>query len=314
MEVIEGYITDIEAYNEVSEDWDVNYKLLSKQDFSADIKMIYNEDFSLGREKLTGKIEQKGKTQEDFIVFVIPVKDTEFFWFDKKVNSSDLIIFPKENNFDVNLYNNYEVYIISIHKTIFHNSMDKLATDNFNKLYSGEPQNIFLSKTFSSRYINMLDYFLNTNLNNPIKNKALVKSIVSVLIEYLNNSDRKTTLINEKKKDEAVAKAVEIINNQVNKLFSIPQLCALAGVSERTLRNGFKERYKISPTNYIKAVKLNNIRKEIYLNPDRKISEIAGEYNFWHMGQFAKDFKKQFGELPSKIYKSKENTLKHKHA
>ncbi len=80
----------------------------------------------------------------------------------------------------------------------------------------------------------------------------------------------------------------------------------MTGVSERTLRNDFKEKYKVSPIYYIKVVRLNKVKQEIYLNQGRNISDIAGEYHFWHMGQFAKDFKKQFGILPSETYKSRE--------
>ena len=33
------------------------------------------------------------------------------------------------------------------------------------------------------------------------------------------------------------------------------------------------------------------------------IRDIANRYGFWHMGQFAADYKKLFGELPSKTLK-----------
>jgi len=28
------------------------------------------------------------------------------------------------------------------------------------------------------------------------------------------------------------------------------------------------------------------------------IADLANEWGFWHMGQFAKDYQRQFGELP----------------
>ena len=33
--------------------------------------------------------------------------------------------------------------------------------------------------------------------------------------------------------------------------------------------------------------------------PTAVISDIANHWGFWHMGGFASDYKKQFGELPS---------------
>jgi AraC-like DNA-binding protein len=34
------------------------------------------------------------------------------------------------------------------------------------------------------------------------------------------------------------------------------------------------------------------------------VSSIAAQYGFWHMGQFAADFKERFGVLPSELQKN----------
>lgn len=301
MEELTGFYTDVEAYNEAVHNWDLKFKLLSKSDFSSNLHMIYNEEFSLAKEKLTGKIEQKGKTQEGFIVFGIPINDTPFYWFDKKVTNRDLLIFPFANNFDVISDDNFEVYVVSIHKRLFYEALDEKGLEQFNKLYTGTAQNLFLSKQFSSRFTRLLHYFLNTNLGNPEKNKELINTIVFSLVEYLNSLTEPNTEIKKSKKELAVEKAVELINTQVTRLFSIPQLCALVQVSERTLLSGFKDKYNVTPSDYIKAHRLNMVKHEIHHSTITNISKIAGKYHFWHMGQFAKDFKKQFGILPSEV-------------
>ena len=304
MEIISEYFTDIGSYNDTIKNWDLNYKLLSKNNFSAEVKMIYNDDFSLARERLNGIIEHKGKTLEGFIVFAIPVNSAEFYWYEKKVTCKDLLIFSKDNSYKAISFDKFDVYIVSIRESIFYKEMGKLATKRFKELYWGEAQNLFLNKNFSNRFTNMLEYFLNTNLNNPAKNSALIKSMIFSLTEYLGTINQKKISIAKSKKDISVKKASEIINNNLNEIFSMAQLCAMTGVSERTLRNGFNERYNVSPKAYIKSIKLNKVRQEIYSNnTNLRISEIAGKYNFWHMGQFAKDFKNQFGILPSKVRK-----------
>ena len=301
MQVQEGFFTDVDEYNEFVKNWDLTFNLLSKSDFSAQLKMILNNKFSLVWEKLNGKIEQKGKTQPDFIVFGFGVNDTSFYWFDEKVGTNDLIIFPKENNFEVVSYDNHEVYVISIHKELFFNSLKKVGISRSNILFNGKSHMLFLSKSFSSRFTKLLDYFLNSNLNNKKKNEALIETVVSTLIEYLFKTDKNVQKAEKNKKVYAVKKAVKIINNQVDDLYSIKQLCAMVGVSEGTLLNAFKEKYKVTPSEYIKAFRLNKVKHEIYNNKGKPIFEIAGKYNFWHMGQFAKDFKKQFGILPSEV-------------
>jgi AraC family ethanolamine operon transcriptional activator len=301
MQTIKGYFTDIDVYNETVKNWDLNFKLLSKSDFSSKLHMVYDTNFSVAKEKLTGKIEQKGKAQEGLIVFGIPVKNASFYWFDKKIKSDTIVIFPKENNFEVISDSNFEVYVVSINEKNLFNAMKKSGIKKNESIFNGKAQELFLSKDFSSRFINLLDYYLNTNLKKVKKNEALINSIIFSLVEYLNTTDQKKTPLPKGKKYFAVKKAVEIINNQINNLFSIPQLCAIVGVSERTLLSAFKEKYKVSPSQYIKAFRLNLVKQEIYNTDTLNISEIAGKYHFWHMGQFTKDFKKQFGLLPSEV-------------
>jgi len=33
------------------------------------------------------------------------------------------------------------------------------------------------------------------------------------------------------------------------------------------------------------------------------VADVANRHGFWHMGQFAKDYRKTFGELPSETLK-----------
>jgi len=70
------------------------------------------------------------------------------------------------------------------------------------------------------------------------------------------------------------------------------------------LLNG-KDFTQMIPNQYAKSLKLNMI-KEILVKRDQshiKINQLALEHGFWHMGQFATDFRKQFGVLPSKTFR-----------
>jgi len=78
-------------------------------------------------------------------------------------------------------------------------------------------------------------------------------------------------------------------------------LCQVAGISERTLQYLFRQKYGIAPKTYLKRVQLNGVHRALCrINPEKtKISDIANEWGFWHMGQFAKDYNHFVGELPS---------------
>ncbi len=71
-------------------------------------------------------------------------------------------------------------------------------------------------------------------------------------------------------------------------------------VSWRTLDYAFREVFGVTPKQYLQATRLDCVRKELCRNgPAVKITEVAAEWSFWHMGKFAADYRRQFGELPS---------------
>ncbi len=120
-----------------------------------------------------------------------------------------------------------------------------------------------------------------------------------MLLNQLENHDRSEKSSIQRKRDVGLKKATEIINHQLDECLSIGELCHSVGLSERTLEYAFKEKYQVSPKEYIKTIKLNKIKSELIQSEGQKISTIAAKYGFWHMGQFAADFRKQFGLLPS---------------
>jgi len=69
----------------------------------------------------------------------------------------------------------------------------------------------------------------------------------------------------------------------------------------RTLHYAFVERYGLAPARFMKARRLNGARRDLcrIVSQETKISDVANKWGFWHLGQFAKDNRLWFGELPS---------------
>ena len=87
------------------------------------------------------------------------------------------------------------------------------------------------------------------------------------------------------------------------------EVCRAAGVSWRTLDYAFRERLGVTPKQYLNAIRLNAVRRELRsAGPEVKISDVANRWGFWHMGQFAADYRKHFGELPSELLPPRRNS------
>jgi AraC-like DNA-binding protein len=98
----------------------------------------------------------------------------------------------------------------------------------------------------------------------------------------------------------AINRALEYIENHADAPPSVEDICRASGVSWRTLNYAFRDRFGITPKQYLQATRMQRVRREILCAmPETSILEIAARWGFWHMGQFAADYRRQFGELPS---------------
>lgn len=81
---------------------------------------------------------------------------------------------------------------------------------------------------------------------------------------------------------------------------TIESLAARAGVSARTLFSGFQRYRGISPMDYLRQVRLDRVRQALLDERQmQSITELAMHWGFNHMGRFAIDYKRRFGESPS---------------
>ncbi|MEH6571153.1 MAG: helix-turn-helix domain-containing protein [Halioglobus sp.] len=99
----------------------------------------------------------------------------------------------------------------------------------------------------------------------------------------------------------ALQRAINYVENHSKEALTVEALCLGAATSLSTLERAFRERFSISPKRYIVVQRLNHVHAALLDNHERRtISDVASEWGFWHMGQFAADYKLLFGYLPSK--------------
>ena len=82
---------------------------------------------------------------------------------------------------------------------------------------------------------------------------------------------------------------------------SVYDLCVKFRVNERTMQRAFIEKCGVSPKQYLLALRLNKVRKDLCCAnfSHGKVGNVANRWGFWHMGDFAQFYRRQFGELPS---------------
>jgi AraC family ethanolamine operon transcriptional activator len=102
-----------------------------------------------------------------------------------------------------------------------------------------------------------------------------------------------------------VERADAYVRAHDDRLVTVSELCTELSASRRALQVGFQDVLGVSPHAYIRAISLNKVRSHLKNpnSPHASIQDAAAAYGFWHMSQFALDYRQLFGELPSTTLK-----------
>ncbi|MDP9877442.1 AraC family ethanolamine operon transcriptional activator [Variovorax boronicumulans] len=99
---------------------------------------------------------------------------------------------------------------------------------------------------------------------------------------------------------QVVHRAMDYMHERRGEMVSIDSLCSATYTSRRNLQKSFVKVTGESPAQFLKAQRLNGVRRDILNAPaGRMIGDIAIDWGFWHVSQFSVDYKRLFGESPS---------------
>ncbi|MGD8375723.1 MAG: helix-turn-helix domain-containing protein [Acidobacteriota bacterium] len=134
----------------------------------------------------------------------------------------------------------------------------------------------------------------------PALRREMESELPTLLLQALNGVPVRQPRPSSRSRYLALSRAREFIESHLDDPPTVQTVCGAARVSWRTLDYAFREHYALSPREYLKAIRLHAARRALQRSgPDEKIADMANRYGFWHMGQFAADYRTQFGELPS---------------
>ena len=79
------------------------------------------------------------------------------------------------------------------------------------------------------------------------------------------------------------------------------ELCDALAVSASALAEAFRAVFGVSPHRFLKLRRMSMVRAALraYEGPMPLVKSIALAHGFWHLGQFAHDYRNTFGEMPS---------------
>ena len=293
----EPLVLDLSDPNELNRlsDWEIDFRQIEPGPMNTRIVMSQGPDMSLLNIKMDRAVHQAGYSPPGMMTFGIP-RVEGIRWHVNDQHRPNFIDFGSGVEYESATNGEFSGLVYSIAEQYIHAVADKTrlplpAEIADNDTVSAMPtRSLHLLTRFSESLlfqgggfdefdqeglvIGLLSFGANTNIHEDRSALATRTRAIRSAIDYVEQSDKESLLVSD--------------------------VCASINIPLRTLRRAFHEKFGIGPKAYFNRVRLGQVRSEL-LNSERGlcIADAANEWGFWHMGQFARDYRTMFGELPS---------------
>ena len=128
--------------------------------------------------------------------------------------------------------------------------------------------------------------------------------IKALLLTQNNNYSKQLKEINQYQLPKHVVVVKEFIHRFADQDLDVSDLVMISGTSKSTLYREFQNALNLSPMDYLKQYRLEQIHAALLKNGSHiSISRLAYDWGFRHLGRFSQEYRAKYGVLPSETLK-----------
>lgn len=288
--------------------WNLDIIQLGRGRFRGDVFQLGTARVLISKAVFNRSTWQRGFPPTGYRTFAFltdPVP--HMIWRKQRVSLNTVMAFPPGGELDAVVRKGaFKVYTLSFSEEILADTCRSMALPDLKDLLRNNDV-VQVDPTAKKRLIEFLHRICREYKTCPLETEpSFLQQILEVevtrrFLAVLASSrinDTGTSVFGRKRISNRLENIIERIPHE---LPTVRDLCRTAEVSERTLQYFFRDRFGITPASYLKKIRLNGARRELYRSDSHatKITDVAARWGFRHMGQFATDYRMQFGELPS---------------
>ena len=147
----------------------------------------------------------------------------------------------------------------------------------------------------------MSDLDQTTPLMNPITTGLFEQFVmVGLLLTHPHNYSEALSRSARPIAPRDVRRAIDYIEANLDAPIVLADIVAASGIAGRTLSQHFRRFRETTPMRYLRNARLTRVREALErAEPEESVVSIAIYWGFEHLGRFAAEYRKRFGETPS---------------
>lgn len=288
--------------------WNMVHRQIEGGPFQGELLIAQLGGLQFSRVMFNRGIRSWGNSPKGTIAIAVPLSEPQLInWHGQPLSNHHVILQKSSNGIDYLRRGKFQQAIVTVDVALLMKSAELMNQPQIEQLVLDEtitvqPDGTTLNRF--KRYFQNLFAMLQQKPEHALKpamQRFVCKRALPLILDMLSPIPEVAPL-HASSRCKLMRQAEAILLENLDQPLTVQDLCAALHVSERTLRYGFQECFGTSPIAYLKAHRLNGVRRQLKASSgDRKtVTDIAIQWGFWHMGQFARDFREMFGECPSK--------------
>jgi AraC family ethanolamine operon transcriptional activator len=304
--------TNFEIFARALSGYDLDLKQLDRGNFSASLQHIPCDSIFISHIASTRRFEVHGNPPPGLRTFGIPTASCLPFTWRNQISSGNTIqIYKPNTEIEMVTHPFFEAIDVSISEETFNVLCQQWGYPELDKLIGTREMvichpEVMLHLRDTLQTICLIAGNKPDSLKHDIGLQNLIKQDVPYLLaQALMTAETNKVKTVREQRSRILKPAIDFIKNTPPDKVSLNQFCSDNNINARSLQRAFTDHYGIPPKSYIKAYHLNSVYKKLlYSNTkNTRIADIASNHGFWHMSQFATDYRRHFGVLPSDTLK-----------
>lgn len=298
--VFRAQLDDMETFSR-SIGWDLDFRQISRGSIGIDFSFVANPSISVLKVGFDQSVHQRGIAPKGILTFGVHLAGTSD-WYGGDAAEAAIMNFNHESGFDAVSIPGFSAFTFSFSSSFLESVAEKLGIPVPDYMVQPPTGSMFRHSESSDLVRSILVDLVDRGVS--VFDEELETELITGLLNAAMESSGKVDRAPIRTRSRAVLSATDFIEDNKFDPITIRDICENTHVSVRTLNRAFRERYGIGPKTYANRRRLVGVNKELLTR--RKIdsiSNVAYRWGFWHTGQFARDYRKHFGELPSETCK-----------
>jgi AraC family transcriptional regulator, ethanolamine operon transcriptional activator len=291
------HFDSFEGFNQSIKGWSTEFKQVDRGIPSVRMRHRMTQQINALDLTFSHGTYSAGASQPGHRTFGIPDGSGTTSWCGKDVNSNHVLRFDAFSEFHTRTPHGFSARTLSVEEDLLASVAESLGYSDFVERLdcSGEVLEIEEQALRSFRRL----------YDSPTLSGRDLMRLVEEIVIMTDCACNGRAAPPQQTSSRHLDRALEYITENAMEAVTVAEVCEALNTSYKTLDRCFRQHLGHGPKQSILAYRLSGVRDALRSSdPAIPVGDIARAWGFWHMGQFARVYRAEFGELPSHTLRS----------